>query len=320
MKNLNKLLDERKKIVEQIIKNLKTHNYFWDKNFVAMYPLNFVSNKNYNGTNILRLQLFSEMKNIQDPRFLTFKQILNRSNLKLKKGAKGCSIEYWGIKQLDESEIENNGKKQKTNYFFGKTYYVFNAKDVENIPKYKNKFVEVSSDKRVDYLIKNLSKALELKVYDNVLTETPHFSPNQDYIQMPTTFVSPEAKIAVFFHELTHWTGHKDRLNRTSIESYSKNIKTRAIEELVAELGAIFLNSKFGFQTKKIQDNNYAYIQSWIKILEDNPNELFKAANKANEAVEYISQKLEKYLDTKKNEKQIIDNSDFLAQDEGLVH
>jgi antirestriction protein ArdC len=47
------------------------------------------------------------------------------------------------------------------------------------------------------------------------------------------------------FHELTHWTGAKHRLDR----DFSGRFGTQAYaaEELVAELGAAFLNAEFGF-------------------------------------------------------------------------
>ena len=39
------------------------------------------------------------------------------------------------------------------------------------------------------------------------------------------------------FHELTHSTGHKDRLNRITAGSFSFGHETYSKEELVAEIG-----------------------------------------------------------------------------------
>ena len=38
----------------------------------------------------------------------------------------------------------------------------------------------------------------------------------------------------------------------------------------------------------KHYNNHKCYIQSWIRILEDNPNELFKAINEANKVFDYL--------------------------------
>ena len=44
----------------------------------------------------------------------------------------------------------------------------------------------------------------------------------------------------------------------------------------------------------KLEDynNHKAYIQSWIQILKDKPNELFKAINEANKVCNYIEEKI----------------------------
>ena len=50
--------------------------------------------------------------------------------------------------------------------------------------------------------------------------------------------------ITILFHELGHWTGHKDRLNRSGVvQSWEFGSPEYAFEELVAELTACFLLS-----------------------------------------------------------------------------
>lgn len=89
------------------------------------------------------------------------------------------------------------------------------------------------------------------------------------------------------FHELTHSTGHKSRLNRIGSTvrfgscDYSK-------EELVAEIGAFSLLNRFGMDTESAVRNNAAYIQSWLKALRDDKRLIVSACGKAERAVEYI--------------------------------
>ena len=47
----------------------------------------------------------------------------------------------------------------------------------------------------------------------------------------------------VAFHELTHWTGHKSRLDRDLTNRFGA--RNYAAEELIAELGAAFLCAEF---------------------------------------------------------------------------
>ena len=43
-------------------------------------------------------------------------------------------------------------------------------------------------------------------------------------------------------------------------------------------------------------DNHKTYIKSWIEILEDKPNELFKAINESNKVCDYINNKIQNKL------------------------
>lgn len=61
-----------------------------------------------------------------------------------------------------------------------------------------------------------------------------------------------------------------------------------AQEELVAELGSLFLSADLGIQNTDYEgehyENHISYLQSWMHALEDDPSYLFKAAAKADKA------------------------------------
>ncbi|WP_408871763.1 zincin-like metallopeptidase domain-containing protein [Entomobacter blattae] len=57
-------------------------------------------------------------------------------------------------------------------------------------------------------------------------------------------------------------------------------------EELVAELGATFLCSLFGISSNI--EINTVYLASWIEILKEEPNILWKAASTAQKAFDYL--------------------------------
>lgn len=85
-------------------------------------------------------------------------------------------------------------------------------------------------------------------------------------------------------HEISHWTGHSNRLNRT----FGKRVGTPeyAFEELVAELSASYLTTHLGFETKMTQ--NATYIKGWLRVLQDDPKYIFRAASLAQKAADYI--------------------------------
>lgn len=75
-------------------------------------------------------------------------------------------------------------------------------------------------------------------------------------------------------HEMIHSTGHESRLNRETRMVSEFGSKEYAREELVAELGSVFLQSKLSKARGRALDNHSAYINSWIEILKNDPNEL----------------------------------------------
>jgi antirestriction protein ArdC len=121
-----------------------------------------------------------------------------------------------------------------------------------------------------------------------------------DFIQVPdmdlftgTPTSSPtESYYAVLLHELTHWTGHKRRLDRDLTGRFGD--ESYAMEELVAELGAAFLCADLGISNGP-RDDHAAYVANWLKVLKNDKKAIFTAASKAGQAADYLSR-----LETKK--------------------
>ncbi len=87
-------------------------------------------------------------------------------------------------------------------------------------------------------------------------------------------------------HELTHWAGHKSRCARDMSSRFGDD--KYAMEELVAELGSAFLSVELGV-TQAPRKDHASYLNSWIKVLENDPKAIFFAAARASEAVAYLN-------------------------------
>jgi antirestriction protein ArdC len=87
----------------------------------------------------------------------------------------------------------------------------------------------------------------------------------------------------VIFHEVTHWTGHKARLDRDLKNRFGAS--GYAAEELVAELGAAFLCAEFSFDGDV---RNAGYIAKWIELLKSDKRAFITAASKASKAADYL--------------------------------
>lgn len=120
------------------------------------------------------------------------------------------------------------------------------------------------------------------------------YQPAADFVGMPSVeqFKSGEEYYSTLFHELTHATGHKSRLNRKGVadsegnwsafgsEPYSK-------EELCAEMGAAFLCGEAGIVERTVE-NSASYIASWLQRLKNDSKLVVTAAAQAQKAADYI--------------------------------
>ncbi|MDD7411025.1 ArdC family protein [Fusobacterium gastrosuis] len=304
------ILESRKKLVEKIIKNIEKGDLIFNKNWDSqmMMPQNPVSKANYLGGNRIRLIAETIDKGYKDPRWVTFKQA-ESNGWNIRKGEKGTLCEKWIFSKVEKS-VDENGKtiekeikldKPIPNYF-----YVFNAEQVENIPKLEiNNYTKNETNEIIENFISNS----ECKIKE-IAQSKAYYNPRTDEIVLPSreAFKSQEDFLATTFHEMVHSTGHKDRLDRDLTGIYGSDSYAR--EELVAELGAVFLQSKLGIKLEGEHfDNHSAYLKSWIEILKNDPNELFRAAVQAEKAEERLYQRYAKYKEL--NNEKVVENGKF---------
>jgi len=117
------------------------------------------------------------------------------------------------------------------------------------------------------------------------------YRPSTDLIQMPeqTSFLSAGEYYHTLFHEMAHSTIHVTRLDRKqSREGLETNKHEYSFEELVAELTACTLSATSGTLNDEMKENSGAYMKSWIKPLQNNPEWIVKASGAANRAYSYI--------------------------------
>ena len=98
------------------------------------------------------------------------------------------------------------------------------------------------------------------------------------------TFESTAHFLSTLAHEMTHASGHRDRLDRLRGRI---DDRARAREELVAELGSAFLCADLGIASSPRADHA-SYIASWSELLTDEPRAVFDAATHAQKAVEFL--------------------------------
>jgi antirestriction protein ArdC/type IV secretory pathway ATPase VirB11/archaellum biosynthesis ATPase len=303
------------KVVNMVKKaNAKDYKRKWEvKGY--MIPFNFVSKKRYRGVNHLML---TELEIIENPFFLTFDQV-NKLGGKVKKGSHGYEVIYF----TNIYEIRDNDKEirfssfdlSKVKQFASKNgvstdaivkfpllkyYNVFNGKDIEGIDfdldnfkiGYTENDVIANEKNRLDIpeaIIKNYPKTQPKIQFGG---QKAYYSSHEDLVNLPVIekFATIQDYYRTMFHELSHSTGHHTRLDRKLGNEFGS--KDYAFEELVAELGSIFLNSEAGIKwhTNK---NHAAYLKGWnnaLTAMENDTKFVMKAATQAQKIADFVLQ------------------------------
>lgn len=291
-----KLSKTREQLIRMYIESLEEEKIPWRKRWNSSSNKNGITNTDYKGVNQLLLSVVASQEHYNDNRWLTYFQIKEKGYKLKKSKGKGVPIEFWSVydivnkKRIDISEYEKLIEKypEKKDYYklFCSVSYVFNADLIEGIPAVETnknmKTVEIPS------FISNVIKNLGVKYSEH--GNRAYYSPLTDEVVLPPKeeFIDQYSYFATQLHELCHSTGHEKRLNRNMSNDDKKEY---AREELIAEISSSFLMQKLNVDVNaEHYDNHKTYIQSWISILKDKPNELFKAINEANKVFDYVNE------------------------------
>ena len=292
----NQILEQ---FAKEVIDSMKKNNGRWEKMFGEnINAFNSTPNNRYRGINQLMLSFTSENKEYKNNIWASYKQ-WQSLNAQVNKGEKGTGIVFYkpavyvskktGNPVPAGTILDNKTAKKSRSVLRSSTVFNVSQVDLTNseykIPVRKNS--KQYSIKEIDSFI--TSTAIEIKNEDN---NSCYYVPSKDYINMtPKEFFKDtkdsDATInyySVLFHELTHATGHKNRLDRKN--KFDDHKKSYAFEELIAETGSILFGKHFKIE-KTVRPNHAQYLNSWIKALQNDYNFLTSAIAQASRAFEY---------------------------------
>jgi putative DNA primase/helicase len=279
------------KIIEQLKQGTAPWQVPWHEDKRRTLPYNPITGKRYKGINTLNLMSQSMYKGYKDPRWLTYKQAQSL-NAQVKQGQKSSPVQYWKFTELQDKLdkdgkpiLDEDGKKVKEEVPLDKprVFYanVFNAEQIDNLPPLPtHEEITWNPIDRAETILKNSGA----KIFHD--ENRAYYSIKKDEIHLPAKelFNSNDKYYATVLHELGHWTGAESRLNRDlknpfGSEGYAK-------EELRAEIASMILGNELNIGHDPSQ--HIAYVGHWIKILQDDPKELFRAASDAEKIQNYV--------------------------------
>jgi len=283
-------------ITNKVIELMKKGTVPWKKTWKGStgLPANLVefrkTGKTYSGLNIFTTLSLGYSSRF----FLTWNQIQELGG-KVKAGEKSFPVIFWKFIRRDKKDSNGNvitkkGKTIQETFPMLRYWPVWNTDQLTgiDIPELDVKNEQIFNPiKSAEKIVKGYIGKPDIQHGG----DRASYSPTVDIINMPPkkAFDNEESYYSTLFHEMTHSTGHKNRLDREEInnfhyfgdENYSK-------EELTAELGATFLNSEAGIATDATMENSVAYLQGWIKKLQDDKTLIVRASTLAKKAVNLI--------------------------------
>lgn len=274
-----------KYVTERIIAELEKGVIPWKKPWKGQKAINYVSRKEYQGINTLLLPFPGE--------YLTFNQIRKLGG-KVKKGEKSSMIVFYKF-------IEKKNKDGEVTETFPllRYYNVFHLSQTEDIDT-KSEAFKAKNDNEVigdaEKVVKDYVEREKIKLQNILGSDRAYYSQSEDKIVLPDLkqFVNSHEYYSTAFHEMTHSTGHKSRLDRfKDTESYKFGSESYSKEELIAEVGSAMLCNHVGVEIPETFENSVAYIQSWIGVLKEKNNVrlVTTAASAAQRAVNFILEK-----------------------------
>lgn len=190
---------------------------------------------------------------------------------------------------------------------------VFNAGQIDGLPPRVQEEVSWNAIERAEQMLKNSGAVIHFGEHDRAF-----YRPASDTIHLPDKSQFPEAShyYATALHELGHWTGHSSRLDRDLIHPFGSEGYAR--EELRAEIASMLLGDELGIGHDPGQ--HASYVGSWIKSLQDDPLEVFRAAADAEKIHQFVlSLEQQQVLEQKRTEAVTKDYSQALSADVNTV-
>lgn len=192
---------------------------------------------------------------------------------------KSLFVEYVaGIAKITKEPVEFKP------IFIFKEHNVFNFEQMENVPELPINTNAFNANERAEGILKNSKAKI---IHDRFGIQNYYIKNLHEIHLVPKEYHdSPSSYYAVAMHELAHWT-LGEGIKRSYGDLNSTDNTLYAKEELVAELSSLFICAEIDLPYNL--SNHANYLASWISVLKNDKNELFRAMHDASRIVDHIN-------------------------------
>lgn len=275
-------------VTERMIAALEKGVVPWRKPWTTTAPTSLTTGKPYRGINVFLLAVAAQEEGYRSNWWGSKNQIHKLGGrVKDEEFRNVHLVIFW---KWHRKEDESGEARSIPTLRF---YWVYNADQCEGLPaKYQAQpeaegtFAE---NRSAELLAKDYLAREDIPLHhggDQAFWV--EYTDGTERIQLPfqDDFDGPDEYYSALFHEITHSTGSRRRLNREDCVKYGQDIHNRAREELTAEIGSAMLQAATGIESSF--DNSASYIGSWLRQLRDDKRLVVQAAARAQKAVDRI--------------------------------
>lgn len=293
--------DYYRRVADALIRQIEKGTASWQKAWGVgdkALPYNVKTGRTYTGGNVLWLQSTAERRGYADERWGTYKQVQGLGGY-VRRGQKGCGILFW---QFETRQLARDKRNQPVLDDRGQPVYetkplsrprvyqytVFNAEQCVGLPPRPTRGGTHQWDRheKAERVIKGSGAVIE-----HLGKDEAYYDLRRDRIILPFKEEFPNAPsfYQTALHELGHWTGHPNRLNRKTLvnglEEGSQS-KDYAREELRAEISSMMTGDRLDIGHDP--SRHAAYVGGWVKNLKEEPQEIYRAAKDAQDMSTYL--------------------------------
>ena len=284
------------KIKEQIEQGVAPWQKPW-KPGEQRLPKNIQTDKPYRGGNSVYLSVTQTAKGYSDHRWATYKQIKDMGG-QVRKGEKATHVLFYKFDdekqkaqdQPDRPTTEGKAEREHTRPPMVRCYAVFNVAQADGLTlERKGDDHEKEPEWKAHQTAERVIQESGIHVA-HVRGDRAFYNLQSDTVTLPEReqFATANGYYQTALHELGHATGHPERMDRDTLKHGAGHFGSveYAREELRAEMSAMMTGERVGVGHDG--SRGAAYVKGWLKALEQDPKEMYKAAADAQKISDYL--------------------------------
>ena len=287
------------KLKEQIAQGVAPWQKPW-KPGERRLPENVQSGRSYRGGNSVYLSVTQTAKGYSDNRWATYKQIKDMGG-QVRKGEKATHVLFYkfdderektqaGAPDTPATSPEVKAERDSARPPMVRCYAVFNVEQADGLTlERKGEGRENEPEWKAHQTAERVIQESGIHVA-HVRGDRAYYNLQTDKVTLPEReqFASANGYYQTALHELGHATGHPARMDRDTLRAGAGKFGSveYAREELRAEMSAMMTGERVGVGHDP--GRGAAYVEGWLKALDQDPKEMYKAAADAQKISDYL--------------------------------